>query len=228
MKKSFFTLAVILSAAIYLSAQDCKVFIPYTEGAKIVRANYNKKDKLTGKVSQEVTKVQKTDNGTTYQLKQIVTDDKGKDQTISELTFRCENNNFYIDMNSMMPPEQSSTYNEASMKVSMEDLEIPSNLKPGDQLKEGFINFTTADPTPMALSFKIKVFNRLVEATETITTPAGSFECIKIKEDVQTESIIRFTVNTVSWYAEGIGVVRSETYQKGDLITYSILESWSK
>ncbi len=228
MKKSVFTLAVLFTAAIYLSAQDCKVFIPYTEGAKIVRANYNKKDKLTGRVSQEVTKVQQTANGATYHLKQIVTNEKGNDPVESELTFRCENSNFYIDMNSMMAPDQAATYNDASMKITMEDLEIPANLNPGDKLKDGFINFTSAEPSPMPISFKIKVINRMVESYETITTPAGSFECIKIKEDVLTESIIRYTVKTISWYAQGIGVVRSETYQKDDLIGYSILESWSK
>jgi len=72
------------------------------------------------------------------------------------------------------------------------------------------------------------VKNRQVGNRETLTTPAGKFDCIKIKQDVVTKTGFTVTIETVQWYAEGVGVVKSESYRKDKLIGYSELTKLEK
>lgn len=54
-----------------------------------------------------------------------------------------------------------------------------------------------------------------VTAKENITTPAGTFDCYKVESTSSTKAMFQTTkINTTSWYAKGIGVVRSETADK--------------
>lgn len=50
---------------------------------------------------------------------------------------------------------------------------------------------------------------------ETVETPAGKFECIKVKYTVRTKALITFDTSEVTeWYAKGIGLVKHEEKSK--------------
>ncbi|MCB0580266.1 MAG: hypothetical protein KDD10_13265, partial [Phaeodactylibacter sp.] len=59
-----------------------------------------------------------------------------------------------------------------------------------------------------------------VEAFEAVTTPAGTFECVKITEDVDSKmAFVNTTGKNKSWYAKNIGLVRQEVFdEKGKLL----------
>ena len=70
----------------------------------------------------------------------------------------------------------------------------------------------------------IYVTDRAVEARESLTTSAGTFDCIKITQKETTKMIVKIQATSKEWYAENIGMVRSESYnKKGKLTGYSVL-----
>jgi hypothetical protein len=95
----------------------------------------------------------------------------------------------------------------------------------GGQLKIKTLINGTANPM---LNQTITVSNRKVEGMEKVTTAAGTFDCVKISEDVEFKTIIKFQVNTVSWYSKEVGLVKSESYRKGKLMGSTELSSIKK
>lgn len=83
-------------------------------------------------------------------------------------------------------------------------------------MKMGFIN----------LKLSTNIINRRVEAIEDIAVPAGSFQCFKLTGDIiATVMGKKANSSTAEWYAKGVGVVKSETYDKnGKLDSYIQLE----
>jgi len=75
----------------------------------------------------------------------------------------------------------------------------------------------------MTMSFH--VVDRKVEAFESITTAAGTFECFKLSQTTKSKMMfMNLTLKSIDWIAEGIGSVRSESYtEKGKLEGYTVL-----
>ena len=62
--------------------------------------------------------------------------------------------------------------------------------------------------------------------TEEITTPAGTFDCTKVKFKIKSRSP-KETIEGYGyeWYAPNIGVVRTEQYNNNNVLqSYSVLE----
>ena len=79
----------------------------------------------------------------------------------------------------------------------------------------------------MTMKFDIK--NRKVEKKDSITTPAGTFECYKITYNMDMKTMFKRSIKVTQWLASGIGLVKTETYnQKGELEGYSELTKLEK
>lgn len=88
------------------------------------------------------------------------------------------------------------------MGASLKDAEIKITMK----TKNG------GNPMPM-MNTTIKVTNRKVEAKESVTTSAGTFECYKISENVEFKSLFSIKVKSVSWFSFEAGNVKTESYK---------------
>jgi hypothetical protein len=211
-----------------LTAQDCKAYLPYEEGTVSEMVNYNKKDKPTGKIVQEITRVEHKQDMSIFGVKQIATDEKGKNSVESNFEFSCKEGIFYIDMNTMISEEQMSAYEDMEMEVSMTNMEIPSKLEAGQKLNDATMTVKLISDAPVNMNFTVNVVNRTVEGFEKVTTPAGTFDCVKLTQDVETKTVFSMVIRTITWYAEGVGTVRSESYNKGKLMGYTVLEKLKK
>lgn len=85
---------------------------------------------------------------------------------------------------------------------------LPSDMAPGDTLPDVY-----ASVKVLGLTMKITVAERQVLRFETISTPAGSFSCIVVRERKVEKGMGR-NRHTVAdtWYAKGLGMVRHDTY----------------
>ena len=66
-----------------------------------------------------------------------------------------------------------------------------------------------------SLQTRISQKNRVVTAQTRIKVPAGDFICYKIESNLQTSSLgitTRYKIST--WYAQGIGIIKSEIYRE--------------
>ena len=69
-----------------------------------------------------------------------------------------------------------------------------------------------------------------MEKKESVNTPAGTYECYVITQDNVSETMgVKQTMQSKLWLAEGVGMVKQETYnKKGDLMSKSELTSFKK
>ena len=75
------------------------------------------------------------------------------------------------------------------------------------------------------MSMRVSGTERRIVGTETLQTPAGSFDCFILEETITTKiTIVKDVERVKSWYADGIGLVKEITYDKnGNLISTMIL-----
>ena len=98
---------------------------------------------------------------------------------------------------------------------------FPSTLNPGDMLDE-----VSGQAKVGPLTYTVTVNERKVVRYETISVPAGKYDCVVIREHkVESGPGHNRDVINISWYCKGIGYVRHDTYIKGKLDTSEVLES---
>ncbi|MBN2813423.1 MAG: hypothetical protein JXQ80_05060 [Bacteroidales bacterium] len=229
MKKLLLFATICIIAGANLFAQDCPMYYPDVVNARLEYKQYDKKDKLTGSSVQQITDIQKTGNGTTMKVSVESFDDKGKSVGKADLSARCENGVYYIDMKNLMGQQSLEAYKDMEMKVEGGNLEMPSSMKAGDALKDGNMKISFSSGGMSIMNMTFTVTNRKVDAVESITTPAGTFECYKISYDIATKMMVNVKTKGVEWYAKDVGLVKSETYSTdGKLLGYNVLTSIKK
>lgn len=97
---------------------------------------------------------------------------------------------------------------------------LPASMAPGDVLPDAS-GAVKAGPA----SIKVEVTDRKVLRLETLTTPAGTFDCIVVQEHKVEKGTFRNRVTTArTWYARGVGMVRHDTYDRNmELETTEVL-----
>jgi hypothetical protein len=189
---------------------------------------YTKKGKATGKNVLEVVSVEEKGKETHFNVHQKSLNKKGKVTYEGDLTYKCVDDTFYIDMSTFINSEQMGANGEMDVSMTMDQVDIPVNAHPGQELKDGSMEMKMSSGV-MNMNMTISIVDRKVEAVEPITTPAGTFDCVKISQNIVTKMMMTFTTRTVDWYAAGVGVVRSETYdKKGKLSGYTELTALTK
>jgi len=123
--KRLSTLVLILIGLQTVDAQDCTAYIPYEEGTLTEQTHYNKKGKVTGTTTQIVKEIEKKGNATLFHVMQTSLDKKGENEMVTDMTFRCEDNVFYVDMNAFVNEEQMAAYKDMDIKITMEAINIP-------------------------------------------------------------------------------------------------------
>lgn len=225
------TILLALSSLLLTGAsfsQNCEAFYPFSKGAVIETQSFNAKGKLNGTSRQTILDLQTGSNSAAVKVKSESFDPKGKELSSQELVMKCENGIFIMDMKNFLDPKAMGGGGEMEVKVDAQNMEFPSVLTPGMMLKDARIKISMGSGGMTFMNMETLIFNRKVEGAETITTPAGTFECIKISYDCEVKAMVKVTVKGVQYIAKGIGVVRSETYDKnGKLTEYTIISKTS-
>lgn len=98
---------------------------------------------------------------------------------------------------------------------------LPASLAPGTTWES---TFTVKDPGGMDV---VNTAKQKVEATETVKTPAGEFECIVVSMSGTLKTSDRsIPTSGKSWYAKGIGTVKLTVNSKdaaGKNVTFNVV-----
>ncbi len=212
-----------------LKAQE--IFFPTEEGKVLVYKRYDKKSKEIETMKYTIKNI--LAEGDNMEITYLIESMNAKNESglSEEITLVKKGNVLYFDMsnfiNKAVFQEGGKDSSESQIEIKGNNMEIPVDPQPGTSLpdanvemamKMGFIN----------LKLSTNIINRRVEAIEDISVPAGSFKCFKFTGDV-IASVMGKKVNssTAEWYARGVGVVKSETYDKnGKLDSYIQLEEF--
>ncbi len=233
-------LACLLSALhLYTHAQCDNTYYSLKEGTAFELTTFNKKDKAEARSENTIAAVEDTSEGKRATVHTKLFDDKDKMIYEGDYYMLCDDGKVKIDMKSMFENmmgsmQQNSGSPDMDMSADGLFMIIPSNLSVGDKLPDTEGNFTVkmGDSDMAVSSTDIHMNNREVIAQERITTPAGTFDCLKIKQDIETAIKVMMINRKESakgelWIAEGVGVVRFNDYdRKGKLRSYTLLTKY--
>ena len=212
--KNLILFSVLILCGMILNAQE--IFFPTKEGTVLVYKSFDKKDKETSTARYTITKINV--NGSDMEITYLIESLDSKEKLVfkDEITVHQKGDKLYVDMSNFINKAAFQQEGEipAEIQITGNNMEIPSNPEPGEMLpdanvvmamKVGFVN----------MKMSADVTNRKVEAIEDITVKAGSFKTYKFSSEVNS-SILGIKVNTkgIEWYAKGVGIVKSESYDK--------------
>jgi hypothetical protein len=235
MKKGIFQLLLAFMVAIIalvpLRAQDCAGYYLLNNNAEYELINYDKKDKLTGRVHYKVTSVNSSPTKTEATIHSKIFDEKGRLTTEGDYTVSCHDGSVMIDMRSMVNPDMLSAYQNMEVKMQGDQIDYPTTLAAGQKLKDGTITIDVLDKqSGQALTTMVMtITGRTVGDKESINVPAGAYNAFKINQDMEMQTkamgmkMPSTRIQTIEYFVPGVGLVRSESYRNGKLLSYSVL-----
>lgn len=229
MKHYFLLLIATIFCFTAASAQtSCSQYYPLVDGASFQYTNYDKKGKEDGKLNYKVTNVNGSGDNISATMVMDIEDKKGNTYS-SEYDIICNGNVVKVDFKSLMNEQMLSQMGDVEMDISGTDVEWPNNLGVGQELPDGNVNVKMKMGGMMNMNMNVESINRKVEKKESVTTPAGTFDCFVIYSETKSKMMMaNQTYPSRVWLTEGVGMVKQESYnKKGDLMASSVLTQFS-
>lgn len=198
---------------------DGEPFDALKKGTQIVYTYYDGKGNVTGYSNQEILEITHEKNCVNAVVSGTQTDKKGKVQSSGTVSLRYENGNFHVDLLSIMVPQKMQGV-DTEVKTSGRDMIIPSKLAPGQTLPDAQATFkmkVNAGGAAFSVpSLTFRIFNRRAIQAESVETPMGKFICFKVTQTVEADYplIGKQLFTSITWIGKGMGVIRTETYDK--------------
>ncbi|RZS93438.1 hypothetical protein [Aquimarina brevivitae] len=217
----YFFLVIIVLLSVGVSAQNnCSDFYPSGEGKTYVVHHFNKKDKLTSITESTITDV--SSDG--LKVKSEVKEDDGDSIVVGTYDVKCDGENTWIEPEALVSPGLMEQYQNMEYSISGNGLQIPNSLTVGQSLPDGEV-LMSVDAGVMKMNVSIVMTDREVVRKESVTTDAGTFDCFVITYSNTIEMGIRKTYNCTQWIAQGVGMVKEESYkQNGKRMSKSLLQ----
>ncbi len=221
--RSFVVAALLLSLPSLsdIWAQDCTTgFYPFQTGTVIEQSQYDKKGKISSVSTSKITAVTPTADGFKIGMHIQVKDDKGKEINATESAVECRNGVYYFQFSDLFANFMNSGNAGLSgmdMILSGDAMDMPSALSVGQTFADATSQIQFVMNGIDLMNFQFTTRNRKVEARESITTPAGTFDCFKLTYDLDVKMLGSRTMQVKSWWALGTGMVRQESFNaKGE------------
>ncbi len=207
---------------------QCNQYFVLKKGTTWKFSSYNAKGKLQGTNEQKVISYKETDTG--FESKLLITskDEKGNQLIDGTTTLICKDGIIFFDLEDMIPEETMQSFQSFEMTMKGTNVELPNDLSTGQELKDADMTMDV-NMAPMKIKVNIKITDRKVLGEEKITTSAGTFDCYKISQKLYMKAMVKVEGSSIEWFAKGIGIVKSEFYnKKGKLSGYSLLTEYSE
>ena len=215
-------LPAILMIAFATGAYAQNTFFPTQAGMTLVYVQKNAKGNPEGYSRLTIKDVEGSGNNMSISYVMEILD-KNKKPSDPPIEMPCKvvikDGVMILDMSQMFANMQKTGL---KAEISGMPMELPNNLQPGQSLKDADVTMTM-DMGIMKMKATIKMTDGKCLAIEDVTVPAGTFTCHKLTQTVTTTIMGRNSVGrTVSWYAPGIGTVKTESYNDKDKLQNSM------
>ncbi|WP_430424108.1 hypothetical protein [Maribacter litoralis] len=229
MKTKLFVFAFLICSTAIIAQDNCSTFYPMNEGVSMEYTNYNKKGKVQGISTYKVVEATNSAGTTNATMAIDMKDQKGKDVYSTTYNLSCSGNMVTLDYESLLPSEMMQQYGDMDIEISGNDIEIPNELSVGQQLNDANVAMKIS-MSGINMNMTVDMTNRNVEKKESVTTPAGTYDCFVLYSENRSKMMMANQVYPSRvWLAEGIGMVKQETYKKnGDLMSSTMLTAHSK
>ena len=181
---------------------------------------YNRKGDPSGKQVYNISDVTTNGSTTSATINSEMFDKKGKTIAKGKSEIECNGGVMMVDVKMMLPQQQQEQFSKAEAKVDKAYIEYPVTMNAGDELKDASFHMNMEMNGGMKQEVTMLINNRKVEGKESITTPAGTWDCYKIsykaKLNIKTMGIgVPVNIDGTEWFAPGFGVVKTESSKGG-------------
>lgn len=224
MKKIFLPVFIFFLAPIAANAQNCNGYLLLQNNKKIEMTIYNKKGKENGKQVWNVSNLKTAGGITSATVNTEFFNDKGNSVNKGVSEIQCNNGVLMMNMKMMLSEEQLKQMNNGTATAKGEFMEYPATPKVDDVLKDGSLVMEYTMNGGMKTTMELSVTERKVTGKESVTSPAGTWDCFTItslqKITTRIAGIgIPIKMNITEWYAPGVGVIKTESKFGSTLIT---------
>lgn len=212
--KRLFLLSILYVFSTLASAQNCNFY--YLQNGKTAEITiYKKNGDENGRIVYKTSSVAKTGTTTTAVVSSEMFNKKGKSFSKATNNIKCENGVLMMDMKMFISPEQQEQI-KGEAQASDVYLTYPSSMNAGDALPDGNFNMEVKSESGLKTTTDVKITERKVEGKESVTAPAGTWDCYKISY----HSVIKIGImgmgipikmDVTEWFAPGFGVVKTES-----------------
>ena len=129
----------------------------------------------------------------------------------ANLTARIEGNgDVGMDFGATVKAVLQNLFSRAKITYSGDAAIMPSQMEVGDVLPDCHCEVKVS-----AFTYQIDITGRVVLRKERLTTPAGTYDCVVVRErKVEDGPMHHGDVWSDTWYAPGIGFVRHDSFDK--------------
>ncbi|MDX1940189.1 MAG: hypothetical protein SFU99_06525 [Saprospiraceae bacterium] len=212
-----------------LSAQNCTAYFPFEKGAMLEYTNYDDKGKVQSSMTQKVLILDDDEKeGLTAQIESKIMDKNGKESMRNSYHITCKNDTLFMDLTAQMP-QLTEAFSTMEVTITGDQLLLPPKLSVGQTLPDANMQIQAGTGGMNLMKMTVAVTDRKVEAKESVTTSAGTYDCYKISHTTNTKMLVGKSFKTITWYADKVGMVKTETYdKKGKLESSMQLTKFSK
>jgi hypothetical protein len=226
--RTFLLIYLTVISAFFGFAQDCNTYFAMEEGISSQITSYDKKDRPVAIVDYKITDVRNENGAKIAKISSTVKDEKGELIATSDYDVSCKGDKISIDFKSMMSPQLFEQYNDMDFEITGNDIEIPNNLSVGDKLPDSNMEMTM-NMGGMNMKMNVAMKDRSVTGKESVTTPAGTFDCVVITYTSEFKMGMTRNGTAKQWLSKGVGMVKQEDYNgNGKLTSSSLLTAFNK
>jgi hypothetical protein len=189
-------------------------YAPLTDGMEWDYTSYDKKGKISAVSTQHVESLDDTKSGFEAVILHKTLNEKGEELSKGNYIIECKGDDIWMDLSNMLDANAMQAFTDMEISIENERMDIPNAPKVGQELADGSISIKAATGGMSLLNMKLRCFDRKVEKMEQLTTSAGTFDCVKITQQTEFKMIVKRTSTTATWYAKGVGMIRTESYDK--------------
>lgn len=219
MKKIFMLFAAILFSCAALCAQEYQMM---PEQGKTMYYKVVSKAMGTEAIMHLTQKVQQADASSVTLAMTTSLVEGGQGQT-SSIKYNIEGDKYVISLQDALAENLAQLGGNFEIMESSGTLGYPIALSPDTQM-EGAQMKIKVTMQGMEIVMDLAIQNRKAVGEESITTPAGTFDCLKFTEQqVVTVMGQQQATNITYWYGKGVGLVKQATDAMGGMVSAELL-----
>lgn len=212
--KKIFLMTLVIVAGLSLSAQE--TFFPMKEGIVLTYQSTDKKGNASGRIKYTIKNISGSGDQIDFTYKIESLDTSEKMIYSEEISIQQRGDKMYFDMSNFLNKGAFQQDGEmpATIEITGNSLEVPVNASAGQSLPDALVTMSMKMGF-MTMKMSANVTNRKVEGWESLTVKAGTFNCCEFSSEVEANILgIKVRTKNTDWYAKGVGVVKTESYDK--------------
>ncbi|RAK69929.1 hypothetical protein [Hymenobacter edaphi] len=203
------------------SAASCEHPFGLDDGTELTYQLLNEKNKPEGLQVLKVARItpheaaKKAPAYTEVLLKSSLYDANNRLQRNDEYVYLCRRDTVLTDGRLLLDPAMLRSFRDRRFAFEPVHLAWPNQPTPG-ALPGGKLTVQVSSPSVDIAQVMTSVTERKISGPESVTTPAGTFQCYKVEAryeyvtQARADMARRSVKRVVDYYAPGVGMVRSE------------------